>query len=540
MPQVTFHAENQTPVTVNARRGETLLDLAAKNHIPINAPCSGSGKCGKCRVRLLKGNVDASRAEQISEEESADGWCLACQSRVLSDAEVLVPGESLSEFRDISITDLSSAEPVSREDCFGLAIDIGTTTVCAILADLPKKQPVGYGMTGNAQTRFGADVISRILAQQKEGGINRLQKAIVGETLNPLIRALCASAKVQTSQICRVTIAANTTMNHLLLGIDADSIRKEPNVPAFYEKEPFCASEIGLAVSADAEVVLAPNIGSYVGGDITAGTSHCRLQEKEELSLLLDLGTNGELVLGNQEFLVSCACSAGPAFEGGDISCGMRAKEGAIEACEIDPKSMEPAIAVIGGKDQKPAGLCGSGLIDVVSALFTGGIISPRGKFIREGARIRRDAYGMGRYVIAWENESAAGREISINEADIDNFIRAKAAIYAAIRVLLSTLDLRFSDLCSIEIAGGIGSGINIGHAVSVGMLPDLPPERYHYVGNTALAGAYEILLSKEAQADLFELSRGMTYLDLSLEPGYMEEFVAECFLPHTDADFRS
>ncbi len=434
-------------------------------------------------------------------------------------------------------TDITDTTTDTEKDPFGLAVDIGTTTVAAILADLKTDTPQKTATAQNAQIRFGADVISRILEQHKEGGCRRLQKAIVEETLNPMIRALCESAGILPDRISRTAIAANTTMDYLLLGIDADPIRSEPYVPCTFEENRSCVPETGLQIPPEAETIFAPGISGFVGGDITAGTYYSRIWEREELSLLIDLGTNGELVLGNREFLISCACSAGPAFEGGDISCGMRAADGAIEACEIDPETMEPAFRIIGEKDQKPAGICGSGLIDVVSALFAGGIISPKGKFIREGERIRHDAYDMGSYVLAFKEESESGSEISINEADIDNFIRAKAAIFSAVRTLLSSLDLDPACIESIKIAGGIGSGINIKNAVSIGMLPALPDEKYSYIGNAALAGAYEILLSEKAEEELRTLASGMTYLDLSSQPGYMDEFVAACFLPHTDAN---
>ncbi len=272
-----------------------------------------------------------------------------------------------------------------------------------------------------------------------------------------------------------------------------------------------------------------------MGGDITAAVFSSRIWEREELSLLIDLGTNGELVLGNREFLLCCACSAGPAFEGGEISCGMRAVEGAIEACRIDPVSMEPAFKVIGPEDQRPSGICGSGLIDLVSALFAGGIISPKGKFIREGKRIRRDEFGMGSYVLVFREESGSDRDIEINEADLDNFIRAKGAIFSAMSVMLRALDLTADAIGHVDIAGGIGGGINIDNAISIGMLPSLPVETYRYIGNAALSGACEILFSSENEEKLREIARGMTYLELGSDPSYMEAFVAECFLPHTD-----
>ena len=253
------------------------------------------------------------------------------------------------------------------------------------------------------------------------------------------------------------------------------------------------------------------------------------------MTLFLDLGTNGELVLGNSEFMFCCACSAGPAFEGGDISCGMRATDGAIQALTIDAETMTPTMNIIGQPGTKPVGLCGSGLLDTVAELFLRGISDARGKFVREGERVRHDEHGMGRYIIAFPEESGTGREISVTEVDLDNFIRAKAAIFSAITLLLRQLSLTPEDIASIRIAGGIGGGINFDHAVKIGLLPDVGRSRFEYLGNTSLSGAYAMLRSRCAENKVHELAANMTYVELSNEPGYMDEFVSACFLPHTD-----
>ena len=239
---------------------------------------------------------------------------------------------------------------------------------------------------------------------------------------------------------------------------------------------------------------------------------------------------------GNSDFMMSCACSAGPAFEGGDISCGMRATDGAIEACTIDKDTMEPTYTVVGDPGTKPVGLCGSGIIDVISELFTAGIINPKGKFVREGKRVRHDQYGMGSYVIAFEEEAGTTKDVEITEVDIDNFIRAKGAIFSAIRTMLSSLDFDVSMIDDVYVAGGIGSGINMRNAVNIGMFPDIPLEKFHYIGNSSLTGAYLMLLSTPAEQKTYKLASNMTYLELSAVPTYMDEFVGACFIPHTDA----
>ena len=320
------------------------------------------------------------------------------------------------------------------------------------------------------------------------------------------------------------------------MGVDADPIRKEPYIPTFFKTNALFASDIGIDIHPDAHIILAPNIGSYVGGDITAGTFVSMIWNKPTMSLFIDLGTNGELEFGNSDFLMSCACSAGPAFEGGDISCGMRATDGAIEACTIDKETMEPNLTIIGKEGTKPVGMCGSGLIDVISELFINGIINAKGKFIREGKRIKHDKYGMGSYVLVFEEDADSVKDIEITEVDIDNFIRAKGAIFSAIRTMLKSLDFTVDMIDDVYVAGGIGSGINMRNAVNIGMFPDIPIDKFHYIGNSSLTGAYTMLLSTQAERKTYEVAQNMTYLELSTVPSYMDEFVASCFLPHTDS----
>ena len=635
MYQVIFTFENgATPVTATAAPGETLLETARAANVAIDAPCSGNGSCGKCRVKLLEGTVEGLQTSHITDEDYAAGWRLSCASKVSSDVTVMVPdiasayqsrmktadlstGEEVAIFtrleedlkaagvdfsNDFMETEVTMEEPtledtmpdterltmalegalgcdkvclsyptvhklarVLRQSGFhvavagtlkdgvfhamdvrnanepqpmcGLAIDIGTTTVSAVITDLKTGKLLAKGSGGNGQIRYGADVINRIVEQGRKGGVERLQKAIVEETLQPLTRALCASAKVDADRILRCCVASNTTMNHLLLGVDADPVRMEPYIPTFFHWDGLKAGDIRFVANPDAKVVLAPNIGSYVGGDITAGTLTSRIWDKDEFSLFIDLGTNGEIVFGNRDFMMSCACSAGPAFEGGDISCGMRATDGAVEAVTIDRETLEPTLSIVGKDGQKPVGICGSGIIDVIAELYRTSAISAKGHFVRENRRILRDEHGMGRYVLAFSNESDTGREIAITEVDIECFIRAKGAIFSAIHIMLSSLDMDVSVLEHIYVAGGIGSGINMENAVRIGMFPDVDRALFQYIGNSSLAGAYALVLSNAAEEKVHELASNMTYLELSTEPKYMEEFVAACFLPHTNKE---
>ena len=632
MPKVIFQIEGASEVAVECGVGSNLLEVARLANVAIDAPCSGNGSCGKCRVKLVGGELDSIQTRHISDEEYAAGWRLSCSSRVRGDCTVFVPDiasayqsrmktadlsspkeiaifeaceAQLREsgivfengFRAVTVTmdepslddtmpdderltrvvqDATGAETVEipyavmvklaatlRENNFhvcvkgelkngtfrcmelsapeditiaGCAIDIGTTTVTMVLTDLVTGKILAKGSSGNGQIRYGADVINRIIEQGKPGGKKKLQDAIIKETLSPIIANLCKTAKVNARSILRLSVGANTTMNHLFVGVDAQSVRMEPYIPSFFGWNGLLAGDVHLPANPLAPVLIAPNIGSYVGGDITAGTLAAGLWDKDEMSLFIDLGTNGELVFGNRDFMMSCACSAGPAFEGGDISCGMRATDGAIEACVIDKDTMEPSLSVIGDPGQKPVGLCGSGIIDMISELFRCGIINAKGLFVRQGDRVKHDEHGMGRYVIACPEESETQREISINEVDIDNFIRAKAAIFSAIATLLASVDMPVEAIDHVYVAGGIGSGINMKNAVNIGMFPDVELEKFSYIGNSSLAGAYAMVQSDPANEKLAEVAANMTYLELSTHPGYMDSFVAACFLPHTDA----
>ena len=551
MYNVTFKTESGGEVRVKAQSGENILDLAVKNGVAVDAPCSGNGTCGKCRMRLISGSADTVPSLRLSDAELREGLRLACRCSVSGDAVFLVP-EAASAFKtDIRTADISSPEELSRyekavaalfssgltpdeEAGFGVAADIGTTTVTAALLRLGTGEVAARASLGNAQIKYGADVINRIIRQSRPGGREALRAAVLDETLVPIIESLCTQAHITPEAIRRVTVAGNTTMEHLLVGADAESIRLEPFEPEFLEYPETPAEVLCIPAASDAPVFLSPNVGSYVGGDITAGVLASRLTESPELTLFIDLGTNGELVLGNDEFMLCCACSAGPAFEGGEISCGMRATAGAAESCRIDEKTLTPSFSVIGGG--KLAGLCGSGLISVVGELFRCRVIDARGKFIAEDPRVRYDEYGGAAFILAYPEESATGREITLDESDIDNFIRAKAAIFSAVRTMLRSLELEPDCLDRVLIAGGIGSGIDVEKAISVGMLPRLPMEKFSYIGNTSLTGACAMLRSKAARERVSELAQGMTYLELSNEPGYMDEFVAACFLPHTDA----
>ena len=549
---IIFKIEGSQDIKTIAHQGDSLIELLWANNIDIDAPCSGNGTCGKCRVKLISGAVEMEHNTHLSQADFYDNWRLACQCKVCADAIIWVPKSAAAFKNEIKTADLGSTVELERyqaslKDIFdagiktgckdlgvGVAIDIGTTTVAAAMLDLTTGKVLSKASLGNGQIAYGADVINRIIQQGRDGGVEKLRHAVREETIIPIMETLCKNAGLTPESIMRVVIAGNTTMEHLFLGADGQSIRLEPYVPEFLAHEPMLCKDAGLPAGDGAMLYFAPNVGSYVGGDITAGVLPAMLWHRPEMSLFIDLGTNGELVMGNSDYLLTCACSAGPAFEGGDISCGMRATNGAVDACTIDDETFEPTLSVIGGG--KPLGLCGSGIISIIAELFESGIISPKGKFAVEHKRIVHDEYGGTEYVFATAEESATGKPLSINETDIDNFIRAKGAIFSAIRTMLKSVDMTVEDIDRIIIAGGIGSGIDIAKAVKIGMLPKQPLEKYSYIGNSSLTGACAMLISDDALAKVSDIANNMTYIELSTHPGYMDEFVASCFIPHTDA----
>lgn len=417
----------------------------------------------------------------------------------------------------------------------GIAVDVGTTSVSAVMVNLLDGKIMAKASAGNGQIPFGADVINRIIESSKLGGRKKLQNAIIDKTINPMILEMCAFAGIDSNSVVEMCIAGNTTMNHLLLGLNAESIRMEPYIPSFFEIKDVTAENLDIKINPIAEIVFTPNIGSYVGGDITSGILASGIWKKDEISLFIDLGTNGEIVIGNKDFMMSCACSAGPAFEGGDISCGMRATDGAIEAITINEETYEASPVIIGDEGTKATGVCGSGIIDLISELFRCGIINAKGIFIKEHHKITRDEYGMGSFVVVPKEDSGSGKDVTITEVDIDNFIRAKGAIYSAIKLIVESLDMDVATIEKIYVAGGIGSGINFEKAIRIGMFPDVDIDQFEYLGNSSLIGAYGVVTSNDAREKVEEIGRNMTYVELSTDPKYMDEFVAACFIPHTD-----
>jgi len=419
---------------------------------------------------------------------------------------------------------------------YGLGIDVGTTTIVVHLMDLDTGSSLGVQSEYNGQIKYGEDVIARIIyTNEKENGLEELKSAVIG-TIDSLIAELTDSSQISSHDVTGVVCAGNTTMTHLLLGIDPTSIRRDPYVPVVQRVPVMRADQIGLDINPSAVIYCFPAVGGYVGGDITSGVLATGMADSSNLSMLIDVGTNGEIVFGNNEWLMCCSCSAGPAFEGCGIEHGMHATAGAIERVEYNPDTDEVIFSTIGGR-MPPRGICGSGLIDAMATLLKSGAMDRAGKINLSWQSPRiRIVDDEPQFVFVWGREVGREDDIFLTEADIQNLMRSKSAVYAGSTLLLQSLGLSFEDVEQIRIAGGFGNYLDIENAVLIGLLPDLPLDRIRFVGNTSAAGARMALLSEDARQKAEEISRQMTYVELMAEGNrFMDEFVAGLFLPHTN-----
>ncbi|GBU24894.1 ferredoxin [Fibrobacteria bacterium R8-3-H12] len=575
MTKITFLPDN---ITVEAETGTPLLEVARIAKVSIETQCGGKGICQKCRVKITDGqNIKealicqtAASGESIAIEipksaygkfsamkgqfenftdpakylpESREAFLKEVRLQVakpapldgLSDMDRFSKAflkKTQSQFVEIPLNVLAVLPSKLRvsdlqvfyyvenniarivhicnepQKPYGIAVDIGTTTVALWLVDMESRKVIASYNAYNSQIECGLDVISRINYAKKF--LPELRTRIL-KTIDELLSAACKDAGIEANQVLCVSAAGNTTMTHLLLGVMPEYIRLSPYTPAFFLPQCYAAGQAGIGVCENAPVLFAPAVGSYVGGDITAGLLCADLGE---LSLFIDIGTNGEIALGNREFIFACACSAGPAFEGGGIKHGVRACSGAIERVVIGENG-KPEIFTIGGKP--PIGICGSGVISAIAELLRKGIIDSAGKFSKKN----------GEYFLC--------EGISICEKDIDNFIRAKGAIFSACQTMLDNAGMSFNDLEKVYVAGGFGSFLDLEDARTVGLLPRLPNEKFAFLGNTSILGAYLSLVCEEKRKKIHELAWQITYMDLSSESNYMDKYTGALFLPHTD-----
>jgi uncharacterized 2Fe-2S/4Fe-4S cluster protein (DUF4445 family) len=622
--KITFLTQRGKPGrSVQVPAGTLLTDAARQAGVEINEPCGGQGRCGRCTVQVLKGDLAHGSTLRLSAQDIAEGYALACQARIHRDADIYVdtstkvehrltsdrsaaeihpPVEfnspvqrinltltpptldnqvddwsrlqthfrqqtsiarlqaSLAVLRQVGnvlrqgeweVTAIYSTEPEdpihtarllallpghtdAAQPLWGAAVDIGTTTVTVWLVDLVSGEVKAQAADYNGQIACGEDVISRIIYASRNKTSQARMRSLVLQTITNQLEQACSQAGIQPAEILRVAVTGNSTMMHLFLGIPAASIRLAPYITAANRFPLLPAREMGLILHPEALVDCLPGVASYVGADISAGVLACGLDQAEAVSLFIDIGTNGETVLGSHEWLVTCACSAGPAFEGAGVEHGMRATVGAIEEVWINSRTFEPSYRTIGGA--KPRGLCGSGLISLLAELFITGIIDKAGHFNTTHAtqRLRKGEHG-NEYVVARGNETDNGSDIVITSVDIDNLLRAKAAIFAGFDVLSKQVEVPLDTIETLLVGGSFGRYINIEKAVQIGLLPDMPWERIRFLGNTAVRGAYLALIDRQMRQRLDQIAGKMTYIELSADNSFYHAFMSALFLPHTD-----
>jgi uncharacterized 2Fe-2S/4Fe-4S cluster protein (DUF4445 family) len=624
---ITFTTADGKTAAVTVPTGMLLSEAAQRAGIDIGQPCGGQGRCGRCAVQVMAGDVRRRSTLRLSEEDVAQGFALACQSVVEGDVTILVPEQEKIERRlttdrvaaevsvpsgyeftwsqpirrynvtltppsmddqtddwsrlqtalrlqhkienvacsmsmlrrlgailragewqatvildsedlgDAKIHRLVDVQPgITDEDdpLYAAAIDIGTTTVSLWLVDLTTGKVKAQVAEYNGQIARGEDVISRIIYASKGSGGDELQKRVV-DTINKLCETACKRVRAKPAEVVKATVAGNSTMIHLLLGIPAASIRFSPFITAVNHPPVTAARELGLHFAPDASIDCLPGVASYVGADITAGVLSSGMDTVEPITLFIDVGTNGEIVLGNRDWLVTCACSAGPAFEGAGVVSGMRATNGAIEEVWINGETYEPNYRVIGGG--RARGICGSGLISLIAEMFLTGVLDKAGNvnLTLPTKRVREGDHG-GEYVVAWAAETEHGQDIVITRVDADNLLRAKAAIYAGFSVLAEQVGMTLDDVQQMYIGGSFGKYINVEKAVQIGLLPDMPWEKFSFLGNTSVKGAYLALLDSQQRERIKEIANRMTYIELSADNTFYEAFTSALFLPHTDA----
>jgi len=605
----------------------TLLDEAIRQAgIEPYVPCGGQGRCGRCLIRIEKGEVWRRPNARLTARQIAQGWALSCQTEVRGDATAFLPPEEVekalsgaakvveprrarpprdpvishhlvqlapptlqdsaadlerlrrqladaSGIRNLDV-DLPAARGLDRTlregkwqatavvehalrggrsrlvavrphdaagTSLGAAVDIGTTTVAVALLDLRSGRIIDTATGFNRQIACGEDVISRIVYSQRGDGQEHLQR-LARETVNDLLGRLCQQHKLESTHIDSVVVAGNTTMTHLFLGLNPRSIREEPYAPVATSFPTVRAPDVDLDVNPGASVYCVPAVAAYVGGDVTAGILSAGLHRRRELTLFMDVGTNGELVLGTSDWLVACACSAGPAFEGAGVQCGMPATPGAIEDVTINQRTLAPTLRVIGGGT--PRGVCGSGMIAALGEMFVTGIVDKAGRFSKSTARGKGNGHSRivdtdhgPAYVLAWGPESATGEDILLTEVDVSNLVHTKGAIYAGLAVMLRALNIEAGDIQAVLIGGGFGQHINVEKSILIGLLPDLPWDRFRFLGNTSALGASRVLVSRRARRQVEEIAAKVTYLELVADNSFMNEFTSTLFLPHTDID---
>lgn len=439
-----------------------------------------------------------------------------------------------SVFRDRGrwmVTGIDGEE--SPRAALGLAVDLGTTRVAFELIDLAQGRALFASAFDNPQIAVGPDVLARIHHAESPAGLRQLHYLVI-DGLNAALAHACRSIGVSPGQICAAAVAGNTAMTHLFLGIDPRWIIREPYIPAVNRPGVLRAADLGIEIGRYARVLVFPNIGSYFGGDLIAGVLFCGLHRKEETAILVDVGTNAEVVLGNRDWLIGCAGAAGPALEGGVSRMGMTAAPGVVDRLRIDPATLCFDLHTI--EEKAPRGICGSGVIDLAAQLFLAGMIDLRGKILKAGCGGRlKTVDGIRHIVVVPADQSATGLDLTISQPDLDSLVRSKAAMYTILETLAMTVGVALEEIGTFYVAGTFGCFIDPRSAITIGMLPDLPLARFVPLGNSSLKGAAMALTDESCLEEIDRIRDRITYLELNVNQEFMNRFSAAKFIPHTD-----
>jgi len=511
---------------MNIKQSEMVKDKRWVVDVSMQPPCledntADADRLGKALAVKLgseKVLMDLPLLKKIPEKLRR--WHYSCKCVVF---------ESTGTWRLIDIID-----PGYKEALAGLAVDLGTTRVVLRLVDLQTGQNLGETAFDNPQAEIGPDVLTRIHYADQAGGLEKLNRLIIG-AINENVSAICKKAKIESDQVYLVALSGNTAMSHLFMGLPAGWIIREPYIPAVNAPAVICSQNLGLEINQSSLVFVFPNAGSYFGGDVVSGAYYAGFHENEQVAMLVDVGTNAEVVLGNRDWLVVCAGAAGPALEGGVSEIGMTAGPGVIDSVFIDPDTRQFEISTI--DDVPPRGICGSGMIDLAAQLFLAGMIDIRGRLVPDacGSRLKQEDE-MRHLVVVFADQSATGADLTISQADIDSLIRSKAAMYTILETITGYVGISFNEIDVFYVAGTFGSFIRPRSAISIGMIPDMPESFYQPLGNSSLEGAASLLKSRDSVSCIESLRDRMTYLELNVNQDFMNRFSAAKFLPHTDA----
>jgi uncharacterized 2Fe-2S/4Fe-4S cluster protein (DUF4445 family) len=595
--------------------GKTIIEASRELGIEIESLCGGVRNCGKCKIKLVEGDLSPFTDEEakfITELERKEGYRLSCAAQIKGDVLIHVPEESrpegqvvrkeaterpfelkpavtlffvelsppslqdplgdfdrlrkaLSEkyqLHDLEIDhqtllkvsrvlregnwkvtaaiwmegEIIDIKPGRVDEVYGLAVDIGTTTIAGYLCNLRSGKVIATESMMNPQMTYGEDVMSRItyVMTHPEEGLEKLHRSVING-LNRLIKTITKKNHLSPEDILELTVVGNTAMHHLFLRINPEYLGVAPFPPAIHRSVDVKAKDLGLKVNPSANVHLLPIEAGFVGADNVGVLIAEEPHHQDEIVLIVDIGTNGELVMGNRKKLISASCATGPALEGAHIKFGMRAAAGAIERIEIHPETLDVRFQVIG--NSKAMGICGSGIIDAAAELYRNGILDKSGRFRNETKSSRlRVVDETTEFVIAWKNETSIGKDITITQKDVRNIQLAKAALYTGAKMMMRRLGIK--KLNKVILAGAFGSYIDPEKALVLGMFPDCDLKNVYAVGNAAGDGARLALLNREKRAEADEIARKVEYMELSIEADFQKEFIEAMQIPHMEDSF--